>query len=240
MASCPPDPLVAPSALTKWGVPAPFMAQFRLRPIEILVSVGGALGTMIIRQRNLGDDEWSADAVPSEAGATWVVDLDDAFATSAATTFATLTFAAGVYVVDTVYVVDSAGTVTPGAGAIAGVTASRTYLPAEGCSAVTAEALQLMENAVKAPLTEWPDSFRRHAAAMVHAFLKRSRGSTAKGGGDGDEVIYAAEATGREFFLHVGENGKPPGVVDTSPTDDGPMFAAYPTGGDQRNWRDAY
>ena len=95
MPTCPPDPLVEPTELAQWGVPSPFLAQFRLRPIEIQVSTGGALGTMAIRWRFVGDDEWSADAVPSEDGSSWVVVLDDAFAQSVAYTFATLTFAAG-------------------------------------------------------------------------------------------------------------------------------------------------
>lgn len=238
MPLCPPDPIVAPTELTQWGVPAPFLAQFRLRPIEILISMGGGLGTMAIRWRAVGEDDWSADAVPSEDGATWAVDLDDAFAASSAATFAVLTFQPGAYVIDTSYTVSANGTVTRGAGAIVGVAAVRSYLPAKGCSAVTDEALQLLEDAVKVPMSAWPDSFRRHAAAMVHAFLKRSRGSTAKGAGDGDDVIYAAEAQGRDFFAHVGERGKPPGVVDSSPSADGPMLAAYPRSTDRRHWSD--
>jgi len=244
VASCPPDPLVAPTELSQWGVPAPFLSQFRLRPFEVQISRGGTLGAMAIRYRMTGEEEWSPEEVMSESGSSWGVALDDAFAQSAPATFAVMTFPAGDYPEETSYVVGADGTVTLGDSAISGPTATRTYLPAQGCSAVTAEALQLMQNAIVPPLTAWPDSFKRHAAAMVHAFLKRSRGSTGRGSGsgadNGDDVLYAAEALARDFFIMVNENGKPPGTTDTSVPEESSVITSYPLGIDERNWRDAY
>lgn len=244
MPTCPPDPIVAPAELPQWGVPTPFLSQFRLRPFEIQISTGGPLGTMAIRHRLIGEESWSADVVPSDAGSSWSVSLDDAFAETAPTTFAAVTFPAGEYLEETTYQVSADGAVTTNDGALAGVSSTRIYLPAKGCAAVTDEILQLVQNAITAPLTAWPDSFRRHAAAMVHGFLKRARGASARGsvGGtsSGDDVIFAAEALARDFFIMVGENGKPPGVVDTSVVEDGPMISAYPLGTDGRNWRDAF
>lgn len=239
MPTCPPDPLVAPEELSQWGVPAPFLSQFRLRPFEVQISRGGVLGVMAVRFRMAGDDGWSSDEVMSDGGASWVVAIDDAFAQSAPATFAVLTFPAGAYGEETTYVVGADGSVTTGDGALAGPSSVRTYLPARGCSAVTAEALQLMQNAIKPPLTAWPDSFKRHGAAMVHAFLKRSRGSTS-GTDNGDDVIYAAEALARDFFIMVNENGAPPGTEDSSVPEESSLITAYPLGTDERNWRGAF
>ncbi len=221
------DLLVTPAQLSRFNVPSAFLSQFSPRPIEVLISTAGALGVMAIEWRFLGDSEWSAPVI-SAAGATWAVTIDDAFVD--------LAFEDGAYVVDTQYAIDTGGTVTPGSGAIANLSAAFFDLRQNSCTAVRDEAMTLCRDALRPPLVSWGDDVRTHAAAMAYAILKRGRGATAQSAGVGDEHIFLAEDAGRKFFEKIGENGKPDTIVDSSATDDGPLFAAYPAGDTSRGW----
>jgi hypothetical protein len=221
----PPDPLVQPAQLSRFGVPADFVGKFALRPFQVQILVGGALGTMQFVWRYAGDTDWSNTPIVSTGGTSWAYTLDDVFAD--------LVFAAAAYVALTVYAVDASGAVTGGAGELA---ATRFSLPVNACSAATMESLTLMRDAVTQPLLSWGDDVRTHAAAMVHAILKRGRGATPPGGGMGDENIWIAETNARRFFLGIGERGKPDSITDSSPTLDGPMFSVYPEGDDPIGW----
>jgi hypothetical protein len=223
MPTCPPDNLVEPSVLTRFGVPGSFLAQFAPRSFQVVIEVSGTLGTMAISWRQ-SSTEVGSDPVISTTGATWTIAIDDFNAD--------LTFAAGSYTATTVYTIDEAGNVTGGSG----LTASRFDLRVNACSSVTTEALALMQDAVRQPLTAWGDDTRSHAAAMVYAWLKRSKGATAIGAGMGDENVFLAEDIGRKFFIGIGQRGKPPSISDTSTSSDGPMFAAYPTSDEPRGW----
>lgn len=229
------DPLVAPSELSQYGVPGGFLAQFIPRALEIQISAGGALGVMEFVYRLRGDDEFRPTPIVTSAAPPWSVTID-----AESNTFATLTWASATYVLNSVYVVDEVGTVTQTAGSEGGLTAYRFDLRTTACSAVTAEAMLLMRNAVKPPLVSWGADVRSHAAAMVYAWLKRSRGLTANQAGSGDENIFSAESLARAYFLGIGEGGKPDNMVDSSAQSDGPMFNAYPTGNTPRGWADGW
>jgi hypothetical protein len=219
----PPGYLVTAALLSRYNVPSAFLAQFGVRPFSIQISTGGALGTMQFIWQYPGDSAWSAPIV-SAAGATWLYTLDDVFAD--------LTFAARTYVLAETYSVDAGGTVTGAAG----LTAARFSLVTNACSAVTAEAMQLMRDAIRPPLLTWGDDAVTHAAAMVYAVLKRGRGLTPDGAGEGDSNLFAAERIARQFFKDIGENGRPDSMTDSSPTSDGPLIAAYPSGDTERGW----
>ncbi len=224
---CPPDYLVTPAQLSRYSVPSSFLAQFAARPFLLKIDIAGALGVMAFSWQISGDSAWSGSIV-SSAGTTWDATVDEVFAD--------LTFAAGTYVVDTTYTVDANGTVTPGGGAIDAVTASLFDVRANACSAVTTEALTLMQDAVRQPLVTWGDDVRTHAAAWVFAILKRGKGATPQGAGEGDSNIFLAEDAARKFFAMIGEKGKPASITDTSVSSDGPMIAAYPSGDTARGW----
>lgn len=104
------------------------------------------------------------------------------------------------------------------------------------CVSVTGEALYLMRNAVRPPLTAWGAEVKTHAAAMVYAILKRGKGATPRGAGMGDENIFLAEEAARAFFRGIGEGGKPDNMTDAAAASTGPIFSAYPVSDPQRDW----
>jgi hypothetical protein len=220
----PSDFLVTVAQLSRFGLPSAFLAQFEPRPIDILISTAGALGTMQYEWRWTGEADWSAPVV-SDAGATWSSTIEDAFVD--------LSFSAFSYVASAVYSVNRAGVVTGGAGA---PTATRFDLRTNACSAVTSEAMTLMRDAIRSPLLTWGDDARMHAAQMVYAILKRGRGLAPADAAVGDENVFKGEDLGRAFFAAIGKNGRPDNMTDTSVTVDGPMFAAYPSGSDPQGW----
>lgn len=219
----PTDFLITPRLLSRYNVPSAFLSQFDARPFNIQISTGGALGVMQFQWQYAGDTAWSAPIV-SVAGSTWAYTLDD--------TFSDLTFAARTYVLAEAYTVDTNGAVTGATG----LTAARFSLVTNACSAVTAEAMTLMQDAIHPPLTVWGDDAATHAAAMVYAVLKRGRGLTPDGAGVGDENLFVAEKIARKFFSDIGENGRPANMTDTSASSDGPMIPAYPAGDTLRGW----
>lgn len=219
----PPGLLVTPQLLSRYNVPGAFLAQFALTTFNIQIPVGGTLGTMQFQWQRPGDTAWSAPIV-SVAGTTWTYTLDD--------TGSDLTFATRTYLTTDVYAVDPLGAVAGSAG----LTAVRFSVVQNACSAVTAEAMTLMRDAIRPPLTTWGDDAITHAAQMVYALLKRGKGATPRGGGEGDDNVFLAEKLGRAFFADIGANGRPDNMIDTSPTSDGPLLAAYPSGDPLRGY----
>jgi hypothetical protein len=220
--ACPPDPIVEPAQLTRFNVPSDFVAQFRKRPFQVQIAVGGVLGAMAFAWRFVGDEAWSATEY-SSGGASWAVTVDDVCAD--------LTFAAATYVADTVYTIDANGTVSGGAG----LTASLFDKLAKTCGSVTTEILMRVQDAATQPLQSWGDDWRQQAANMVYAALKRGKGASPKGLGAGDDHIFLAEDAARRFFDKIGENGLPASVVDSSADTDGPMMR-YPTSDEPRGF----
>jgi len=227
VASCPPDLLVTPAQLSRYNVPSQFLAQFALKSFVLTITVGGDLGVMEFTWLAVGDTGESA-SVGTAAGATWMKTIDDVFAD--------LTFASGTYVVDSTYTIDENGIVTPSAGGLPTVTCARFDLRQSACSAATTEAMYLMRDAIRPPLTAWGDDARTHAAALSYAILKRGRGAAPMDAAVGDEHVFRAEDVARKFFEGIGKNGRPDNMTDTSPSHDGPMFAAYPSSDTRRGW----
>jgi hypothetical protein len=224
----PPDPLVKPTELPRFGVSRDFLAEFLHRPFQVQISTSGDLGAMGYQWRQSSSDSWSVE-YKSSAGSTWSDERDE--------NFATLTFATAYYVEASVFLIDAAGVVTWGGGAADATTLTATVydLPTNACSSVTSEALYLMEDAVDQPLTAWGDDVRQHVADWVFAILKRGRGATPQGGGLGDENIFLAEQAAKDFFRRIGEKGRPESIVDSSPAIDGPMVL-YPVSDTPRGW----
>lgn len=235
MPTCPPDPIVEPIELSQWGVPGPFLAQFRPLPMQVQIATPGALGVMAFVFRLVGETNWSNTPIVSTAGSSWLWTIDDQ-----RNVYANLTFAPGSYVASSTYLVDAGGVVTPDNTAIAGLSATRFDMRANGSKVVTDEVLKLVRNAITPPLLLWDTAARRHAAAMVYAFLKRSKGATAQGAGVGDENVFDAERHAYAYFLDIGENGRPDSWVDTSASTDGPLLGAYPESEPPRGWDKAY
>jgi hypothetical protein len=210
--------------LSRFNVPGEFLARFRRRPFQVQVITAGTLGALAVQWCFLGDAAFSP-TIYSSAGATWALELDDAYAV--------LTFANIAYTANALYTIDANGNVTGGAGEL---TATMLDLVAQACTTVTGEALIRMADAVKPPMTSWGDEIRQHAANMVYAALKRGKGATPKGVGAGDDHIFLAEDAARRFFDGIGTRGKPDSVADSSVSADGPMLPAYPWSRPPRGW----
>jgi hypothetical protein len=216
----PPDNLIQPGQLSRFGVPSSFLEQFEARPFTVKIVTAGALGVMAFQWQFVGDSGWSKVYV-SSAGASWSKTIDGAFAD--------LTFAALNYALGALFNVDANGAVTGSAG----LTAALFDMRAIGCSSVTREALIRMADGVTQPLLTWDDSVRAHAANAVHAFLKRSKGATALGAGD--ETIFIAEEKAWKFFDLIGSTGLPDSMTDSSTSADGPLIAVVDSD-EPRGW----
>lgn len=219
----PTDLLVTPALLSRFNVPSSFLAQFAVKPFNIQISTGGALGTMQFQWQYPNDLGWSG-SIMSSAGSSWLATVDDVFSD--------LTFAARTYVLGETYLVDANGVVT---GAV-GLTAARFSPVTNACSAVTTEAMKRMSDAIQPPLLTWGDDATTHAAAWVFAILKRGKGATPEGAGEGDANIFSAEKMAQNFFDDIGENGRPDSMTDSASSPDGPLIAAYPVGDQPRGW----
>ncbi|MGH8323450.1 MAG: hypothetical protein ACRETD_06580 [Steroidobacteraceae bacterium] len=220
----PPGALVTPALLSRFNVPSSFLAQFAPRPYQIQVLVPGVLGTVQFQWQYPGDSAWSAPIV-STAGAAWAFTLDD--------TFTDLTFAAATYNLNDTYTVDANGAVS---GPSANITAARFDLRQNACSAVTAEAMTLMRDAIHPPLLTWGDDATTHAAAWAYEVLKRGRGMAPEDAAVGDANVLTGGELARKYFASIGENGRPDSMTDSSPTVDGPLIPVYPYGDPPRNW----
>lgn len=220
----PPGLIVAPTQLSRYGVPPAFLSQFQARPFQIQISTAGALGVMQFQWQTIGDAGLSPSIVSSGSAPPWLYTIDDVFAD--------LTFAAGSYTLNAIYTVDALGAVSPSGL----VTASLFDRRQIACSAVTREALQRMRDAIRPPLTSWGDDATEHAAAWVYAKLKRGKGATPEGAGAGDALIFHAEKLAMDFFDGIGRDGRPDSMTDTSPSADGPLIPVYPFGDTPRGW----
>lgn len=224
----PPGLLVQPAQLSRYNVPPDFLAQFKLRPFLLQVTTPGALGTMQFAWQYPGDGAWSELHV-STAGPSWTETLD--------LTFTDLTFGAGAYVGGDTYMVDSAGAVIPQGSAQAGlISAARYDQLAITCSAVTAEALQKMADAITQPLLSWDDDATMHAAAWVYEWLKYGKGISPEKAAAGDASVITSGQTARKYFEDIGAGGKPASMTDSSVSVDGPLLSAYPSGDCPRRW----
>jgi hypothetical protein len=220
----PPGTLVTPAQLSRYNVPADFLAQFEPRPFQIQITTGGALGVMQFAWQWLGDTSGYSAPIVSDAGTSWAHTVDSVFAD--------LTFAAQTYAQNTLYAVDRNGVVTGGTG----LTATRFDQRQLACSAVTREAMILMRDAIRPPLMAWDDDATTHAAAWVYEILKRGKGLAPPDAAPGDQNVLTGGEMARKYFEMIGEKGRPDSMVDTSPTVDGPLLPDYPRGDSLRGW----
>lgn len=203
--------LVPIAELPRCGITSSLLDQFEPRPIEILITAAGPLGTMKLQWRLLGDADWSAE-IASSPLASWVLTLDEAFAI--------LTFAAGTYVANSTYVVNELGVVTLGGGALAALTAERYDARETESQATTDLCLGWMKPAVVPPLVSWGADIRGQYAFVLRGRLKRRLGLSSQQASVADENIIATEEKAEAWFKAVGAGDvEPVDLVDSS--DDG-------------------
>lgn len=215
----PQDPVLTLAKLHRY-MDGAFLGQFAPRLIEVKISTGGMLGTMAYVWRRVGAENWSPP-IPSSSVAPWL-DVPDK-------TWAELTFAAGTYVLDTTYRVEVNGTVVPGAGAFAGLSAVRFDKRLIYIDSVTEDAITAMAPEVVPPIVTWGPSAEQHAAAWVKYLLKSDVGMAPPEMAVGDGNVVAQEGKAEEFFTRIGKgHGRPPGLVDSSAPDPVGDLLAYP------------
>lgn len=218
--------LVTVAQLPRYGVAGQFLSGFALVPIVVAIDTAGALGTMTIKWKRIGDTAYS-EVIYSPAGSTWTVDLDSVTGRAAGRANCSIVFAAGTYVASSTYTVALDGTIARAGSAIDTVTASRYDLREIACDACTEEAIGMMGDAITPPLTAWGDDIKRRTADMVHLMLRRAKGMAPGGSGaaGGDDDVLAADAEARAYFVGIGKAKKtPPSVVDSSAVSYGPIY----------------
>jgi hypothetical protein len=222
-------PLIDAADLLRFGGTSDFLEQFRARPLLILIDGAGVLGVMSFQWKRQGEDNYSA-TIYSEAGAAWSYTLPDP-------AHATLTFAAGAYVANTAYTVDSHGAVTPGVGAFVGLTATRLDLIADACLSATKKAATWMQPRVVSPVISIGEDIKQWIADIAKYGLRSRNGLTPPGAGAGDDNDRLRAVDAEKNLKLIGQStDRPQDLIDSSGSLEGAGLPAYPTGGDLRGW----
>jgi hypothetical protein len=222
-------PLITPAELLRFGASSDFLEQFKARPLSIIIVDAGALGAMTFQWKRQGEDNYSA-TIYSEAGSSWASELPD-------TACATLTFGAGSYVANTTYLVSSTGTVTPGAGAFAGLSATRRDLVSDKCLSATKKAVTWMQPRVVPPVLSVGEDIKEWIADIAKYALRSRDGLTPPGAGAGDDNDRLRAVDAEKNLKLIGQStDRPQDLIDSSPSSEGAGFNAYPVGGDLRGW----
>ena len=202
------DPLVTRAELPRFGVPADFLGQFDVRPIQVAVETAGALGTAAFKWRALGETRWSA-VVTSSSRAPW--------AWSPAKAFAVVTFAAGTYATTATYTIDEAGTVTRSGTGPDTITATRYDQVDDAIAAATEQSLDLMQPRVRPPLTAWGSALKQAVADVVKYILKSAVGMAAGDNAVGDANIRLRYDDAIAYLRRIGQGERlPPDIEDSS------------------------
>lgn len=200
--------LVTVAELSHFGITAKVRARFRLRTLQIQIAAAGALGTMTFKWRALGDVDWSYVEQSSPA-ASFEFHLTDGFAV--------VTFGAGSYLVDSIYTINEAGTVTRTGGAIDTVTATRYDVLEQKCQAATDMAIEWMKPEVKPPLISWGQSVRENCANVVKYLLLSYPGMAPTDAAVGDSNVRLQFEDARTWFQRIGKGyPEPEDLVDSS------------------------
>lgn len=208
-------PLITRAKLPRYGLAPEFLAQFDVRPLEVQIVAGGALGTMAARWRALGSDEWS-EPVTSSTRAPWGWSPPGAFTA--------LSFAAGTYGEGVFYTVDEAGTVTSTG---TGLTATRYDCVDDAIAAATGEAIMRMRPKKEPSITAWGAEIERAVAMLVRYLLKDLVGFAPTDANVADFQIKDAAREARELFDKVGRGELSPWeMTDSSASGKGNVLTA--------------
>lgn len=203
-------PLITEADLVEQGASSDFLAQFRVRPIEVKCTTSGALGVATFAWRPYGATEWSADEL-SDAAAPWAWSVPEP-------AWAVVTFAAATYTSGNQWSIAASGVVTPAGGSPSTVTATRVRIVATTIDAVTSDAVTWMaNNRVKPPVLSLGAGQRGWLAAIAIYRLKSRQGMTPSQAGQGDENLRARAIDAEENLKAIGRSdGRPPDLVDSS------------------------
>lgn len=202
---------------------------FKLRPVEVQILTGGALGTMIVQWRYLGGDTWTGNE-GSNAGATWEWEIPDP-------AFATITFPAATYVAAQAWTIAVNGTVTPQGATPAGPTATRDDVVTKTCEAVTSDIVTWCQPRVVPPILSLGEGQKGWGARIANYRLKSRQGLTPSQAGTGDENLRALALDAEENFKGIGESAmRPPDIIDSSTSNLGAGLSALPISDTSRGW----
>jgi hypothetical protein len=228
----PQAPLIARRDLLNHGASSEFVDWFRLRPIEVQVQTGGALGAVTIAWRVQGDLNWSAPE-PSEPGTSWAWDAPDP-------AWASLVFPAGSYTAgDTWTVATSGAVVAQGSPSAGPPTATRYDLVALTCAAVTSDAVTWMQPRCVPPVLSLGEGQKGWLAHVAIYRLKSRQGMTPAQAGSGDENLRARALDAEENIKRIGRSdNRPPDIVDSSPGGTGAGIPQMPVSRSSRGFED--
>lgn len=225
----PQQPLIDRGDILAHGAGADFLDGFRVRPLEVQIVDGGALGEMSARWRFRGDDRWS-NPEPSSDGSSWTWSPQEP-------AWVELTFTAQVYVQGQTWSVGVTGTVTPQEGAPGGVSATRIDLVTRHIAAVSSKIAEWVQPRCVAPIISLGEGQKADAAVWVIYRLKSREGLTPKDVGPGDDNWrQLAEDAERNFRAIGRSDNRPPDLVDSSPTGTGAGIPLMPTSRPRRGF----
>jgi len=225
------SPLLTRAELPRYGVDSAFLATFDVRPIQVGIDTAGALGTMAVKWRFLGDTGWSA-AVTSSSRAPWAWSPP-----GPDRAFAAVTFAAGTYATTATYTIDEDGTVTRSGAGPDTVTAERWDTVDNTVASVTDRATSAMQPRYTLPLTAWGDGVKRAAADWIKYELKSEVGMSAGDNNVGDANIRLRYEDALAYFRRLGAGpDKSPDITDSSSAGTGAGLMVAIASDDKAGW----
>lgn len=220
--------LIEDRDLLNHGASSDLLDAFRVRPIEVTIEAGGALGVAMVKWRFIGAPDWSSPE-PSEAGTSWSWTLPDP-------AFAVVTFGVATYVEGQTWTVATGGTVTPQDGAPATVTASRTNVVLSIRSGVTSDFVTWAQPRCVPPILSIGEGQKAWAAMIAVWRLKLRSGVTPAEAGSGDAMLQREAERCEERIKGIGASAmRPPDIVDSS-AGSGAGLSLLPTSESLRGW----
>lgn len=202
-------PLFTFTDMLAHGASTDLLDGYRVKPIEVTVETGGALGEMTVKWRPVGQSDWSA-ADPSDPGTTWVWAPRDP-------AFAVLTFSTATYTAGDSWTVTAAGTVVPQGSAPATLAVTRTNVVDSVIAGVTSDIVTWCQPNAVPPVISIGEGMKSWASTIAIWRLKLRSGVTPSEAGSGDAMLMEEARRCEERFRAVGASAnRPPDLIDSS------------------------
>lgn len=222
--------LIQISDLLQYGASSDFLSQFQPRPLSVQIVAGGALGSMTWQWQSFGDPAYSA-VIASENAPPWVYSLPDPG-------FGTLTFASGTYNANDVYTISTAGVVTGGTGGGIGMVSATRFDPrAIACTSATSKGVTWLQPRCVPPIISVGPQVKEWLACVAVYALRSRQGMTPPDAGAGDDNVRLRAVDAEKQLRAIGiSEDRPPDIIDSSTSNTGAGFAAYPIGDSLRGF----
>lgn len=223
------DPLFTLADILAHGASTDLVDRYRVRPIEVAVEQGGALGTMSAKWRMVGAEEWEV-AEPSEDGSSWTWAPRDP-------AFAVLTFGTATYDPGDSWTVSAAGTVTAQGSSPSTLSATRTNVITSNIAGLSSDIATWTQPRCVPPILSIGEGQKAWAATILIWRLKLRSGVTPAEAGSGDGMLMEEARRCEERFKAIGASAmRPPDITDSSAGNTGAGLSLLPYSESLRGW----